>query len=221
MFKLKTPLIIAGAMCLLSMLIGIINGVRFFNILLRGIIAGIGAGCFVFFARSLLEKFIPDLFVPSPSSDAAEPVEITSGANVNITLDDDSDKAAVPRRGGAAVSGAETVQDAESGGYEHNASMAEAAGNTEQTDSGSTVSGETPHFQDSPAISLEDSPQEGGTALSDLPDMGSFMDDSEDSDDESVNSDGSSNFSVNNLQTGGSDSKVMAQAIRTILAAED
>ena len=72
MLKLKAPLIIAGTTCVLSMLIGLISGVRFLHILGRGLIAGVGAGSFVFCARILLKRFIPDLFAPPVLSDIAE-----------------------------------------------------------------------------------------------------------------------------------------------------
>ena len=94
MLKLKAPLIIAGTTCVLSMLIGLISGVRFLHILGRGLIAGVGAGGFVFCARILLERFIPDLFTSPASSDIAETANSSSGANINITLDDELGAAA-------------------------------------------------------------------------------------------------------------------------------
>ena len=76
---------------------------------------------------------------------------------------------------------------------------------------------------DASPFSFDDSPQDDSD-LSDLPDAGSFMDD--DSFAETENIDDSmqmdtSGFSMTGIQTDGNDSKVMAQAIRTVLATED
>ena len=100
MLKLKAPLIIAGTTCVLSMLIGLISGVRFLHILGRGLIAGVGAGSFVFCARILLKRFIPDLFAPPVLSDIAETADSSSGSNINITLDDDLTAVAPATAGG-------------------------------------------------------------------------------------------------------------------------
>ena len=79
---------------------------------------------------------------------------------------------------------------------------------------------ETPVDSDSSPLSFSDS-SEGDGGLSDLPNMGSFIDDDFDENiDDSVQPD-SSGFSMTGIQTGGTDSKVMAQAIRTVLATED
>jgi len=61
---------------------------RFMNILTRGLVAGLGAGGFAFLASFLLERFIPDLFTQPSSPHTTEPMDATSGSNVNITLDD-------------------------------------------------------------------------------------------------------------------------------------
>ena len=227
MLKLKTPLIVAGAMCLLSMLIGMINGVRFLNMLLRGLIAGIAAGGFVFCARTLLQKFVPDLFMPPTLSDTAAAVtaEVPSGANVNITLDDDVETAAVPDAAAAEhIDTAGTVPDAGDHPETHTV-MEENPPDSKPDASDDSGSDSQENFKvsTSPPVSSEGTAQEGGH-LSDLPNMGSFMEPDNDTDenaDTGLEAD-SSGFSMNGIQSSGTDdSKVMAQAIRTVLASDD
>lgn len=229
MLKLKAPLIIAGVSCILSMLIGVISGVRLLSILLRGLVTGIGVGGFAFGARLLLEKFIPDLFVPQPSQEAADTMTGTSTANVNIVLDEDSEEA-------------DTEQ------------TYPVAENTDakQTEAGATEVEQETHIKEENKAASPDKPQgdnPNNTApqpnsdaqassdtdnarksapLSNLPDMGSFIEDEEDTDgnegessNETIPISSGESFSVNSLQTDNTDSKVMAQAIRTVLAAED
>lgn len=215
MLKLKAPLIIAGATCVLSMLIGLISGVRFLHILGRGLIAGVGSGSFVLCARILLERFIPDLFTPPVSSDVGETADISSGSNINITLDDDSDATA----GG----------NAESIGAPNSAKPHTETQNVEAVPVDSTSNaadsanahGDNETLEAS-SLSLNDGHQDDNSGLSDLPNMDSLIDDDdfEESVDDNMQTD-SSGFSMTGIQTGGTDSKVMAQAIRTVLATED
>ncbi|QSH91353.1 hypothetical protein C5N99_01680 [Treponema medium] len=221
MLKLKAPLIIAGATCVLSMLIGLISGVRFLHILGRGLIAGIGAGIFVLCARILLERFIPDLFTSPVSSDIAETASSSSGSNINITLDDDLDVAAPVTAG----DNAETTAIP-------NAAETQAESQSTESGSGSSLSNSSDSDNarkntesvDSSPLSFDDSSQDDNSGLSDLPNMGSFIDDDgfdeNENIDDSIQTD-SSGFSMIGIQTGGTDSKVMAQAIRTVLATED
>ena len=218
MLKLKAPLIIAGTTCVLSMLIGLISGVRFLHILGRGLIAGVGAGSFVFCTRILLERFIPDLFTPSPAvSDTAETADSSSGSNINITLDDDLGVAAPVMAGG----NAETAATAKPSGTQAESEGTEtfpvdAASDSSDNDTVHETSGAS----DDSSFSFGGSSQDD-SGLSDLPNMGSFIDDDfDESVDDSVQTD-SSGFSMTGIQTGGTDSKVMAQAIRTVLATED
>ena len=218
MLKLKAPLIIAGTTCVLSMLIGLISGVRFLHILGRGLIAGVGAGSFVFCTRILLERFIPDLFTPSPAvSDTAETTDSSSGSNINITLDDDLGVAAPVMAGG----NAETAATAKLSGTQAESESTEtfpvdAASDSSDNDTVHEASGAS----DASSFSFGGSSQDD-SGLSDLPNMGSFIDDDfDESVDDSVQTD-SSGFSMTGIQTGGTDSKVMAQAIRTVLATED
>ena len=219
MLKLKAPLIIAGATCVLSMLIGLISGVRFLSILGRGLIAGVGAGGFVLCARIILERFIPDLFTPPPaaSPEAADMTDISSGANINITLDDDS--TASP----ATADSAERVETSNSTDVgSKSQSMEAASSGTSQGSSDSNGGHEDAEFSGGSPFS-SDGASKDDSGLSDLPNMGSFIDDDDDfeeSVDDSVQTD-SSGFSMSGIQTGGTDSKVMAQAIRTVLATED
>ncbi len=215
MLKLKTPLIIAGIVCVLSMLIGLISGVRFLHILGRGLVAGVGAGSFALCARILLERFIPDLFTPPASSDVTEAARSASGSNVNITLDDDL-SVATP-----AGESAETIAAPKTSGAQTNPQSAEAFSvDSSQGASDTDTTHEASNASDSFSLSFGGGSQDG-SGLSDLPSMGSFMDDDFDENvDDSVQTN-SSGFSMTGIQTGGTDSKVMAQAIRTVLATED
>nr|WP_298680241.1 hypothetical protein [uncultured Treponema sp.] len=217
MLKLKAPLIIAGATCVLSMLIGLISGVRFLSIVGRGLTAGIGTGGFVLCARIILERFIPDLFVSSPASpETTDMTDISSGANINITLDDDLTAPA------AAADGAEKLGTSNSAdiGYESQ-SMENDSKSTNQGGSDSDNGHEDAGFSETSSLSFDGAANDND-ALSDLPNMDSLIDD--DNAEESIGNDmqaDSSGFSMSGIQTGDTDSKVMAQAIRTVLATED
>ena len=217
MLKLKAPLIIAGAACVLSMLIGLISGVRFLSIVGRGLIAGIGTGGFVLCARIILERFIPDLCVSSPAPpETTDMTDISSGANINITLDDDLTAPA------AAADGAEKPGTSNSAdiGYESQ-SMENDSKSTNQGGSDSDNGHEDAGFSETSSLSFDGAANDND-ALSDLPNMDSLIDD--DNAEESIGNDmqaDSSGFSMSGIQTGDTDSKVMAQAIRTVLATED
>lgn len=225
MFKLKTPLIIAGATCLLSMLIGLISGVQFITILERGLITGISCGGFIFLARIALERFIPDLFTSQSASDTVDSADAVSGTNVNITLDDDTE---LPMEGKGAAAEQNTAAGSNAGQTESGSTASFSATNAEQNDTASGAAG-----TDAPApaesgfladdkISLADNGQDS-SELSDFPDMGSFMEQDEDIDTELPSGTGGAptGFSMEGVQTDGADSKVMARAIRTVLATED
>ena len=225
MFKLKAPLIIAGATCLLSMLIGLISGVQFITMLGRGLIAGLGAGGFVFLARVILERFIPDLFTPAPQTETVNTVDTASGTNVNITLDDDG---GLPLEGKNA--GTDNAMAATSKNSHSEASSATYPGNADSEQTESTVDSATvssPKAAESAFSSADtfsaDSGIQNEAGLSDLPDMGAFMDSSDDlePDTSTAPTGAPAGFSVESIQTGGGDSKLMAHAIRTILATED
>ena len=217
MLKLKAPLIIAGATCVLSMLIGLISGVRFLSILGRGLIAGIGAGGFVLCARIILERFIPDLFAPSSASpEVADTADISSGANINITLDDDL---TAPAETAGGTEKSETSNSTDIGSESQNMETDSKSTNQGSSDSGNGH--EDVGFSEASSLSFDGTPKDDDT-LTDLPNMGSFMDD--DNFEESIDNDmqaDNSGFSMSGIQTGGTDSKVMAQAIRTVLATED
>lgn len=225
MFKLKAPLIIAGATCLLSMLIGLISGVQFITMLGRGLIAGIGAGGFVFLARVVLERFIPDLFTPTVQADTAPTADTASGTNVNITLDDDN---GIPIEGKDASSDSSIAAGSQTGHTEAGSTPDSGNEDSEQTGSAAEA-GKIPssaNVETAPA-SADTSPADNDTqnaaGLSDLPDMGAFMDSSDDIEQSSAGGaiGTPTGFSVEGIQTGGGDSKLMAHAIRTILATED
>ena len=219
MLKLKTPLIIAGAMCVFSMLIGMISGVRFWNILIRGLVAGIGAGGFAFLARFLLERFVPDLFTSQSSPHTAEPTDAAFGSNVNITLDDDLDTDSAQGTSGLSDTG-----NASSEATDHNHdNVIEENADSEPSNSGSAVDNDKDDFSAPSGSAFSATGQEEQSTLSDLPGMGNFLEDDEASQEDITSDEAASNssFSVNGIETGGNDSKVMAQAIRTILATED
>ncbi len=217
MLKLKAPLIIAGATCVLSMLIGLISGVRFLHILGRGLIAGVGAGSFVLCARILLERFIPDLFTHSAPSETADVVDSSSGSNINITLDDD-----VSVGSSSSVDNSTTTPNL--AGTKAEPHSTGASSDTPTPDLSDDSIHKESEFSDAPPLSFDGDSQEDGD-ISDLPNMGSFIAD----DDFTENSDtidgnvptNSSGFSMTGIQTDGTDTKVMAQAIRTVLATED
>ena len=219
MLKLKAPLIIAGATCVLSMLIGLISGVRFVHILGRGLIAGIGAGIFVLCARILLERFIPDLFTSPASSDIAETASSSSGSNINITLDDDLGVAAPVTAG----DNAESIGAPSSAKPHTETQNVEAVpvDSTSNAADSANAHGDNETLEAS-SLSLNNGHQDDNSGLSDLPNMDSLIDDDafEESIDDNMQTD-SSGFSMTGIQTGGTDSKVMAQAIRTVLATED
>ena len=222
MLKLKAPLIIAGATCALSMLIGMVSGVRFLHILIRGAIAGAGAGGFVVLARILLEKFIPDLFLPQSSSDTVETSNVSAGANVSITLDNDADTMTTAEMTDSAKysESAETPAD---GGDSENNDTEENSADVKPDDLHTTDSEEPSGFSDSPVLSFEDSVKDNNE-LSELPNMGHFIEDNNaiGEDMNNVTQTGSKGFSMDGIQAGGiTDSKVMAQAVRTVLATED
>ena len=225
MSKLKAPLIIAGATCLLSMLIGLVSGVQFITMLGRGLISGMGAGGFVFLARVLLERFIPDLFTPQPQPETAEIADPTSGTNVNITLDDD---AALPIAGKTIKTARNKAADSNTSHTESDSSASSGNDDTEPAENTSDTVKQPSSAAKEAGFSAADTFPTDGDAdnngeLSDLPDMGAFMDSADDID--SGTGEGitgsPSGFSVEGIQTGGGDSKLMAHAIRTVLATED
>ncbi len=88
MVKRKTPLICAGVGCVFSLFLGLINGVRFYNIIVRAGVTGIIFGGFVFIASFILDKFLPGLFNFEEQRE-----DSLSGKNLNIMLDDDEQAA--------------------------------------------------------------------------------------------------------------------------------
>lgn len=228
--KLKTPLICAGVSCVLSMFIGMINGVRVLNILIRGLMTGIIVGGFVVCAAVLLKKYIPDLFAQQSSPDVSGTFDPDTGANVNITLDDEAANAAefdgdaAPKA--AMQSGGDDMEEAAF-------PVTEAAPEADEQ-----PAPEMPIAEKTAAIEKDNAPSspidptakprgKDDPLLSDLPSVGEFMgpDDEEtpviqESADAAVpGADGE--FLINQTNPIVSDTKVMAQAIRTVLTAGD
>ena len=116
---------------------------------------------------------------------------------------------------------AETTAAPKTSGAQTNPQSAEAFSvDSSQGASDTDTTHEASNASDSFSLSFGGGSQDG-SGLSDLPSMGSFMDDDFDENvDDSVQTN-SSGFSMTGIQTGGTDSKVMAQAIRTVLATED
>lgn len=219
MVKLKVPLIIAGIACIVSMLIGLISGVRWLLLLGRGLVAGTGAGGFALCARLLLERFIPDLFEHSDASSSLNTADSSFGSNINITLDDDVQTFAADN--GQMIKTAHTAPI--SAGTESAESEQTGDPSVERTES---VAHEEAAVTSSDSMPL---PSDGSALLSDLPNVstliGSEKNDEITSTIEDNSSDDvqleSSGFSVDGIQADGTNTKVMAQAIRTVLATED
>ncbi len=87
--KIKTPLIFSLIALVLSFFLGLINGVSFLSIIIRSLTLAIITGAFVFGARILLERFVPELF--SNSGEVSGSDEAQKGQNVNISIDEPID----------------------------------------------------------------------------------------------------------------------------------
>lgn len=205
MLKLKAPLISAGIACVLSMMIGMISGVHIISVILRGIVTGglIGSG-------SALLLFLWDKFTPDIDTQQSASYSQTVGENVNITIDD-----------------ADSVQNV-SGTEEEG-----TPGTVARTNAAEPFSGET----DQPVVGSSDTAVSSGDSgmadestdspasqedIGELPSMDEFMpEDTAVPDTAAYDSDTSSgltsSFSVSEIQATDADTKVMAQAIRTIL----
>lgn len=219
MVKLKVPLIVAGIACVVSMLIGLISGVRWLLLLGRGLVAGIGAGGFVLCARLILERFIPDLFEQSTASASIDNADTPFGSNINITLDDDVQT--------FTADNSQAVKTAQT---------APVSAGTESAESGQTGESSVEHTEsathEEAAPVLSDAmplPSDDSTLLSDLPNVSTLIgSDTSDEITTTINENSSddvqlesSGFSVDGIQADGTNTKVMAQAIRTVLATED
>ncbi|MGP1577429.1 MAG: hypothetical protein ACTTH7_08140 [Treponema sp.] len=206
MLKLKTPLISAGAACLLSMIIGMISGVHISNVIVRGIVTGIVLGSFTALLLFLWYKFTPDT-----DTQQSDSYSHTVGENVNITIDDAE---AVPSFPNTEEQGSSTSTAFVNAANTFSGAAAEPV-DTKST--GTAVSGTQDGVSEE---NTEDAiPQED---IGELPSMDAFMpEDTSVPDTASYDSNGeqgtTSGFSVSEIQTTDADTKVMAQAIRTIL----
>lgn len=92
MTKIKIPLIFSVIALVLSFLIGLISGVAFLSILIRSVILSLITGIFVFGARELLERFVPELFNPMEEDVLdQENSETKTGQNLNISINEPID----------------------------------------------------------------------------------------------------------------------------------
>ncbi len=90
--KIKMPLIFSLIALALSFLIGLVNGVNFWSIVMRSVILGLITGAFVLGATMLLEHFVPELFVQSDSKDDDFDEDVAqAGKNLNISIDEPID----------------------------------------------------------------------------------------------------------------------------------
>ena len=134
-------------------------------------------------------------------------------------LDDDLDTDSAQGTSGLSDTG-----DASSEATDHNYDdVIEENAYSEPSNSGSAVDNDKDDFSAPSGSAFSATGQEEQSTLSDLPGMGNFLEDDEASQEDITSDEAASNssFSVNGIETGGNDSKVMAQAIRTILATED
>ena len=159
----------------------------------------------------------PRPFTPPAPSDTADVVDSSSGSNINITLDDD-----VSVGSSSSVDNSTTTPNL--AGTKAEPHSTGASSDTPTPDLSDDSIHKESEFSDAPPLSFDGDSQEDG-GLSDLPNMGALIAD----DDFAENIDtidgnvptNSGGFSMTGIQTDGTDTKVMAQAIRTVLATED
>lgn len=232
MSKLKAPLLFAGICCVFSIFIGLLNSVPFFTVLIRALITGIITGTFVFSAAIVLKRTLPDLFEKKIETAGST---VSSGTNVNITLDEAVEQPMTERD-----------IDLETG----EVLSADTAASTDEKASDETTSDETAAPVTAPDNAIVNEPvskeeKSGATddsaavsnkndsiantdrsvsdEVGDLPDMDAF----DAADIHQVSEQGEtvaanvSGLSMDEMQIPAADTKVMAEAIRTMLKSGD
>ena len=226
MSKLKAPLLFAGICCVFSMLIGFLNSVPFFTVFIRGLITGIITGIFAFSATAVLKKMLPDLFEKTITTGPASG-NVSSGVNVNITLDETLEQPTpghdIDLETGAVLSTDTAVSSDEKAApvdAPDNAIVNEPVSKEENSvamnDSAAVVSDKND------SIANTDKPV--ADEVGDLPDMDVFdaadisQAASEQGEAVAANVSG---LSMDEMQIPAADTKVMAEAIRTMLKSGD
>ncbi len=222
--KFKIPLIGAGAVLVLSIIIGILNGVRFSSILIRSVILSLLAGGFVFAAKEILERFVPELFQPPIPKDIPHNKE--AGEKVNISIDDPIDMA--PVSGDENIPADVQATNAEMGGESGTARSEYAAAdhfteNTDETDETgeNTETASTEHAPQVNSPAAVNSPE-----LEELPDLQDIapLDEEEiegTAQKQSFAEESAGRFNISTDLNGSDvDASTMVQAIRTVLKRE-
>ncbi|MGI5083946.1 hypothetical protein [Treponema putidum] len=218
--KLKIPLICALIALALSVLLGLVSGVRFSAILMRSLIIFLISGGFVFGVQILLEHFVPDLFQPLSTQGAAKK---ETGKNVNISIDDPIE---MPVINDEEISAAESdaVKADEDSVLDDIQGLGERKPDQEDFDTAKDASAASVGREESSDKTIETvKKQEKNTVkeLEELPDLQDFIpeDDSEQGDDQmDFTQRGTSTFDVStDLAASGMDTNTMVSAIRTVL----
>lgn len=220
MSKLKAPLLFAGICCVFSMIIGLLNSVPFFTVLIRALITGIVTGVFAFSATVVLKKMLPDLFEKTITAEPASS-NVSSGLNVNITLDETleqpmTERDVDPETGAVLSADAAASADEKAAPVTASDNAIVNESSKEEKSGGADDSATVSNKNDSIANSDRPVADEVG----DLPDMDAF-----DAADISqvVSEQGEavaanvSGLSMDEVQIPAADTKVMAEAIRTML----
>ena len=217
--KLKIPIICALIALALSVLLGLVSGVRFSVILMRSLIVSLISGCFVFGVQILLEHFVPDLF-QSLSIQEADKKE--TGKNVNISIDDPIEMSVInDKEISAEINTKNTDEDAVLDDIQ---SLGELKTDQEDFDTAKDVSEASVGIEKPSDETIETAKkQEKNTVkeLEELPDLQDFIpeDDSEQGNDQmDFTQRGTSAFDVStDLSGSGMDTNTMVNAIRTVL----
>ncbi|MGP1529681.1 MAG: hypothetical protein ACTTI3_04990 [Treponema sp.] len=199
------------------MFIGLLNSVPFFTLLIRGLITGIITGTFVFSAAIVLKKTLPDLFEKK-----IEPAgsTVSSGTNVNITLDETlespmTERAVDPETGtGLSTDTAASVDEKAPSTAPDNAIVGAPINNEDNSvvmNDSAAVSGKTDSIADGDRPVVDE--------VGDLPDMDAFdaADIRQMSEQGETVAANVSGLSMDEMQLPAADTKIMAEAIRTML----
>ena len=231
MSKLKAPLLLAGICCVFSMLIGFLNSVPFFTVLIRGLITGIITGIFSFSAAVVLKKMLPDLFEKTITTGPASG-NVSSGVNVNITLDETLEQPTpgqdIDLETGAVLS-TDTAASSDEKASDEKAAPVDAPDNATvnepvSKEENSVAMNDTAAVVSDKNDSIANTDKPVADEVGDLPDMDAF--DAADisqvaSEQGEAVAANVSGLSMDEVQIPAADTKVMAEAIRTMLKSGD
>lgn len=93
MSQMKVPLIVFVSVLLISGLLAFIGGASYFDIVLKAVVSALSAATFIFVAKGLLQRYVPDMFedggglytADSPSMGNNVDVRIAGGSEVGAT----------------------------------------------------------------------------------------------------------------------------------------